>query len=92
MQLTVVVTTNAKLLLAIRTILVSTRAGAITHERRGNLVLARETVERGAALLEQLGRDLPTTPAEVRARYEDARRELAALVERLRHADERPPE
>jgi len=66
--------------LAIRTVVVTTRAAVRSHRRVGQSDMARESAVRGLLLLKELGRarDLRNGSAEA---FADARRELQALSE-----------
>jgi hypothetical protein len=69
-------------LLAIRTILVGTRAAVHSHRRAEQPDLERMSLERGLQLLEHfLARHPDGLSPEAEHSFEDARRELRALVE-----------
>lgn len=72
---------DSKLLLAIRTIVVTTRAAIRSHRKFGTDHLGRETARRGAAMLAELGRTLPTDGSDaIRQAYEEADREMQELT------------
>ncbi len=69
-------------LLSIRTILVGTRAAVHSHRRAGQPDLERMSLERGLELLDHfLARHPDGLFPEAEHAFEDARRELRALVE-----------
>jgi hypothetical protein len=71
---------ESKLVLAIRTIVVTTRVAIRSHRKAGTDHLGRETARRGAAMLAELGRKLPADGWEaVRQAYEEADREMQEL-------------
>jgi hypothetical protein len=83
------VTSDARLLLAIRTILVTTRIAFGSNQRAGMDDLARGAASRGAEMLERLRRDLPPDASDRLSRaVGDAEREIRELVARL--GDRRP--
>ena len=77
-------TATAKALLAIRTILVSTRAAVVAHLRTGREDLGRESAHRGLVLLE----DLRTTAhaTDTQAAYDDAERAIMQMADAPRVA------
>jgi len=85
---------ESKLLLAIRTIVVTTRVAIRSHRKAGMEDLGRDSARRGAAMLAELGRTLPTDGSEaVRQAYEKAERELQELTDAEEEgpsADQRP--
>jgi hypothetical protein len=73
---------ESKLVLAIRTIVVTTRVAINSHRKSGTNDLGPETVRRGAAMLAELGRTLPTDGSDaVRQAYEKADREMQELTD-----------
>jgi hypothetical protein len=78
------VTSDARLLLAIRTILVTTRIAFRSNQRAGMDDLAGGAASRGAQLLERLRRDVPPDANErLSGAMADAEREIRELVARL---------
>lgn len=76
-----IVSSDSKLLLAVRTILVTTRAAIQAHQASGKADLARATARRGAELLRRLGQELPPDASETIDRsYREAEREMASLL------------
>jgi len=78
------VSSDARLLLAIRTILVTTRVAFRRHERAGMDDLAGAAAVRGVELLRRLSQELPPDAADRVARaVRDAERELRGLMTTL---------
>ena len=72
---------ESKLTLAIRTILVTTRAAVRSNQATGRDDLAFESARRGEALLNDVGSRLPPDSSpELLARYNDAQGRMAVLV------------
>ena len=68
--------------LALRTIVVSTRAAIATHRKTGNDVLIHASAQKGLGLLYELESRLPGDATEDdRMHIEEARHELAWLAE-----------
>jgi hypothetical protein len=77
-----VVGTAGGLELALRTIVVSTRAAIATHRKTGNDVLIHASAQQGLGLLDDLEFRLPGDATEDdRMHIEEARRVLASLAE-----------
>jgi hypothetical protein len=75
------VSSDSKHLLAVRTILVTTRAAIQAHQESGKEDLARATANRGAELLRRLGQGLPPDAGETIERsYREAEREMEGLL------------
>lgn len=67
-------------LLAIRTVLVTTRAAVLSHRKAGADGLARDSVHRGIELLTDVGDRIGIErDGELAEQYEDAMRELRSL-------------
>lgn len=82
MQPSQVVGTAGGLELALRTIVVSTRAAIATHRKIGNDVLIYASAQQGLGLLDDLESRLPGDATEDDRRHiEEARRVLASLAE-----------
>jgi hypothetical protein len=76
------VRTAGSLDLALRTIVVTTRAAIATHRKRGNDDLVRASLEQGLGLLDDLVSQLPSdTLVDERRNIEEARRLLSSLAE-----------
>lgn len=70
-----------RLLLAIRTIVVTTRVAVHSHRKAGNEELGRESARRGAKMLAELGRELPPDDAgTIGQTYREAERELREFM------------
>jgi hypothetical protein len=68
--------------LALKTIVVSTRAAISTHRKAGNDVLIHASARQGLGLLDDLESQLPgDAPEDDRMHIEEARRVLASLAE-----------
>lgn len=75
------VSSDVRPLLAIRTIVVTTRAAVRSHRAAGNEELARESAQRGAEMLTELGSRLsPEAPGAIGQAYRDAEHELQTLT------------
>ena len=71
---------NRRFELALRTIIVSTRAAVRSHDAARRDELADASIERGLVLLERLRSALPPDEPESSESVDEARRELTSLL------------
>ena len=83
---------DARVLLAIRTILVTTQVAFRSHHRAGMHDLARGAAHRGVELLERMRQELPPDVADRLGRaVGDAEREIRGLISSVSDRSPRDP-